>query len=132
MRKSNSEELNYSSFTISVPSNLSCVSTASNTSVSQIKKSPRTPCREAARHVTQAFDERDYDLEDIPQIMSTIMFLEEKAEKLFQHEYNGKKSSIVETSNYFLQNEIVQLEPMHSSFYPILSYQDIEDLELID
>lgn len=77
----------------------------------------------------RALDEKNYGLEDIPQILATIKFLEEKAEKLFKCEYNEKKISIVDTANHYFKNEKLQLEPTHSSFYPILSYQDIEDLE---
>jgi hypothetical protein len=129
MHVSESEGLSFSPFTMTVPSNISFVSTSPNTSVSQIKKTPGTPYKEASRFFSRALDERDYGLEDIPQIMSTIKFLEEKAVKLFQHEYDENKSSIVEAANYYLQNEKLQLEPLHSSFYPNLSYQDIEGLE---
>jgi len=125
------KKIEFSSSRISVPSNLTCFSLAPNTTVSQVKI-PGMPYKEASRYFTGALDERVYGLEDIPQLMSTIKILQEKAEKLFEHEYNGKKSSIVELANNHLQNEVLSLESKYSSFYPVLSYQDIEDLELID
>jgi len=118
-----------SSFTISVPNHLSSISATPVTKASLMKKSPGTPYKELSKYFKRALDERDYGLEDIPQIMGTIKFLEEKAEKLFQREYNEKKSSGVDAANYYIQNGKLQLEPLHSLFYPILSYQDIEDLE---
>merc|ERR550534_3221040 len=99
---------------------------------SSMKKSPGTPYSDKSRCFLRTIDEREYKLEDIPQIIATVKFLEEEAEKLFQREYNEKKRSSIDDINNYFQNEKLQLEPSHSSFYPILSYQDIEDLEPID
>jgi len=77
-------------------------------------------------------DEREYNLEDLPQILAKIRFLEEKAEKLFQREYNEKRSASLRLTNQLFQEGKFQLEPSHSAFYPVLNYQDMEDLEFID
>jgi len=97
-----------------------------------MKKSPGTPYSEKSRCFIRAIDERDYELEDIPQIMATVKYLLEKAEKLFEREYNEKKRSSMDETNHYFKNEKLQLEPSHSPFYPTLSFQDIEDLEQID
>jgi len=64
--------------------------------------------------------------------MATVKFLLEKAEKLFKREYNEKKRSSMDDTNYYFQNEKLLLEPPHSSFYPTMSFQGIEDLDPID
>lgn len=77
-------------------------------------------------------DDIEYDLEDIPQIVATIKFLEEKAGKLFQREYDEKRYVTLGLTNQVLESGDIQLESPGSAFYPILSYQDIDDLEPID
>jgi len=64
--------------------------------------------------------------------METIKFLEEKAGKLFHQEYSEKRSACMGLTNEAFQYGKIQLESPQSAFYPILSYQDIEDLEPID
>jgi len=91
-----------------------------------------TACNQKSPGKARIMDEREYNLEDLPQIMAKIRFLEEKAEKLFQREYNEKRSASLRLTNQTFQEGKFQLEPSHSAFYPILSYQDMEDLELID
>jgi len=70
-----------------------------------MKKSPGTPYKEIPKSFKLALDERDYGLEDIPQLMGTIKLLEEKAEKLFQLEYNEKRKSCLDVANHYIQNE---------------------------
>jgi len=129
MHKFDDVQMSFSKLSISNPSHLSSLTPAPVTSASLVKKSPGTPYKETSRYFLRALDEKNYGLEDIPQIMATIKFLEQEAEKLFKCEYNEKKISSVERANYNFKNEKLQLEPSHSPFYPILSYQDIEDLE---
>jgi len=64
-----------------------------------MKKSPGTPYKETSRYFVRGLDERDYGLEDLPQIMATIKFLEDKAVKLFQREYNEKRSASMTAIN---------------------------------
>jgi len=89
-------------------------------------------CNQKSPGTTRVMDQREYNLEDLPQIMAKIRFLEEKAEKLFQREYNEKTSVSLRITNEVFQEGKFQLEPSHSAFYPVLSYQDMEDLEFID
>jgi len=129
MHKFDAVGISVSKLSISNASHLSSITPTPVTNASLVKKSPGTPLKETSRYFLRALDAKNYGLEDIPQIMATIKFLEQEAEKLFKCEYNGKKISSVERANYNFKNEKLQLEPSHSPFYPILSYQDIEVLE---
>jgi len=117
---------------MSVLNNLSSLSAAPINLASSLRKSPGTPCSEKSRCFIKPINEREYELEDIPQILATVKFLEETAEKLFQREYNEKRRSSIDETNYNFQNEKFQLESLRSSFYPVIIFQDIEDFEPID
>lgn len=80
----------------------------------RMKKSSETPYTETSRYFMRGLDEVDFGLEDLPQIMATIKLLEDKALRLFQHDYNEKRSASIDAINYCLEQEHIQLEPSNS------------------
>jgi len=76
MYEFDSFEQSSTSFRISAPRHVTSLSAAPVTRASGMKKSPGTPYKEAPKSSILALDEREYGLEDIPQIMSTIKLLE--------------------------------------------------------
>lgn len=79
-----------------------------------MKKSPEASYTETSRYFMRGLDEVDFGLEDLPDIVATIRLLEDKAHRLFQHEYNDKRSAIIDATNHSFEQDHIELEPSNS------------------